>query len=126
MYRDRGSAGGGFGNNKISPVKAGDELDVVVEAVGKKGDGMAKKDGFVLFIPNTQKGDKVRIRVTKVLNSAGFAEVIGKSGEKSKDSDSGYDKDEYANEDESGEDETSESGDSEVTQDSEDFGEEEN
>lgn len=61
------------------PVAVGEELDVTIEAVGEKGDGIAKKNGFVLFVPNTSEGDKVRIKVTKVLNKVGFAEVVGKS-----------------------------------------------
>ena len=58
------------------PVKVGDELDVAIEAVGEKGDGIAKKDGFVLFVPNTKEGDNVKVRVTRVLRKVGFAEVI--------------------------------------------------
>ncbi len=59
-------------------MKVGDELEVTIEAVGEKGDGIAKKDGFVLFVPGVKQGDKVRIRVTKVLRKVGFAEVVGK------------------------------------------------
>lgn len=71
--------GGGFRGpqQSFAPVKVGDELDVVIDAVGGKGDGLAKKDGFVLFVPNTKEGDRVKIRVTKVLRKVGFAEVIG-------------------------------------------------
>jgi predicted RNA-binding protein with TRAM domain len=58
-------------------VKVGDELEVTIEAVGVKGDGIAKKDGFVLFIPNTKAGQKLKIRVTKVLRKVGFAEAVG-------------------------------------------------
>jgi predicted RNA-binding protein with TRAM domain len=65
-----------FGRS-FAPVKVGDELDVTIEAVGEKGDGIAKKDGFVLFVPNTSKGDQVKIKVTKVLRKVGFAEVVG-------------------------------------------------
>ncbi len=64
---------------RAPPVKVGEELDVKIEAVGEKGDGIAKKNGFVLFVPNVQNGDEVRIRVTKVLRKVGFAEVIGKA-----------------------------------------------
>lgn len=62
---------------RFAPVKVGDELDVKIEAVGEKGDGIAKKDGFVLFVPNTKEGQEVKIRVTKVLRKVGFAEVAG-------------------------------------------------
>ena len=61
---------------KFAPVKVGDELDVKIEAVGEKGDGIAKQEGFVLFVPNTKEGQDVKIRVTKVLRKVGFAEVV--------------------------------------------------
>lgn len=63
----------------FAPVRVGDELDVKIEAVGEKGDGIAKKDGFVLFVPGTKQGDQVRIKVTRVLAKVGFAEVVGQS-----------------------------------------------
>ena len=66
-----------FGQRRFAPVKEGDELDVKIEAVGEKGDGIAKKQGFVLFVPNAKTGDEVRVRVTRVLRNAGFAEIIG-------------------------------------------------
>ena len=66
---------------RVPPVKEGDELDVEIEAVGEKGDGIAKKDGFVIFVPNTKQGDKVRVRINKVLLRVSFGEVIGQSSE---------------------------------------------
>ena len=71
MQQDRGF--------RQAPVNVGDELDVKIEAVGEKGDGIAKKDGFVLFVPNTKEGQEVKIKVTKVLRKVGFAEVVGES-----------------------------------------------
>ena len=78
MYGDKEYGDRDFGS-KIAPVNVGDELEVTIEAVGAKGDGIAKKDGFVLFVPNTNQGDNVRIRITKVLRKVGFAEVVGES-----------------------------------------------
>ena len=69
---------GGFAPQQ-APVKVGDELDATIEGVGEKGDGFTRKDGFVLFVTNVQKGDNVRIRVNKVLRKVGFAEVIGQA-----------------------------------------------
>ena len=71
----------GFRPRNFAPVKVGDELDVKIEAVGEKGDGIAKKDGFVLFVPSTKQGDEVKIRVTRVLQKVGFAEVVGEKSE---------------------------------------------
>jgi predicted RNA-binding protein with TRAM domain len=71
MQQDRGF--------REAPVNVGDELDVKIEAVGEKGDGIAKKEGFVLFVPNAKEGQEVKIRITKVLRKVGFAEVVGES-----------------------------------------------
>jgi len=82
MYGERRSSGGfrgGYGGGGMStpPVKVGEELDVTIEAVGEKGDGLVKKNGFVLFVPGVKEGQQVKIRVTKVLRKVGFAEVVG-------------------------------------------------
>lgn len=81
MYgqRSSGNRGGGRFDSPTPPVKVGDELDVTIEAVGEKGDGIAKKNGFVIFVPNTKEGQNARIRLTKVLRKVGFGEVIGEA-----------------------------------------------
>ncbi len=61
----------------MPPIRIGDEMDVTIESVGEKGDGLAKVKGFVIFVPNTKKGDNVKVRITKVFRKVGFAEVIG-------------------------------------------------
>jgi len=71
MYGER------YGSGPSVPVNVGDELTVKIEAVGEKGDGVAKKDGFVLFIPGTKEGQEVKVRITKVFSKVGFAEVVG-------------------------------------------------
>ncbi len=113
MYRDSG-----YEPRTSAPVNVGDELDVTIEAVGAKGDGIAKKEGFVLFVPGVQKDDKVKIRITKVLRKVGFAEVVGKSEGSSDEqpADSGED---------SQQGEGAEPAEEEAPKDSEDFGEEE-
>ena len=120
MRQDRGERGSGFRPRNFAPVKVGDELDVKIEAVGEKGDGIAKKDGFVLFVPGAKQGDEVRIRVTRVLQKVGFAEVVGEKS--SNDSDSGEESHEESYEETS--EETSQGSDEEYKgQDSENFGE---
>ena len=68
-----------YGRQFSAPVKEGQEIEVKIEAVGEKGDGIAKVDGFVLFVPNTKVGDEVKIKITRVLRKVGFAEVVGKA-----------------------------------------------
>lgn len=117
--------GGGYGGPRrqsfegprrsFAPVNVGDELDVKIEAVGEKGDGVAKVKGFVLFVPGTKAGDEVKVRVTRVLKKVGFAEVVG-GAPKQEASEEGYSEETT---EESSEEELNES------EDSEDFGDEE-
>ena len=80
---DRFGGGGGGSRRPFQrstpPVNVGEELDVTIEAVGEKGDGIAKKNGFVLFVPGVKEGQRVHIKVTKVLSKVGFAEVVGEA-----------------------------------------------
>lgn len=125
--RSNGGGGGGFAPRKrFAPVKVGDILDVKIEAVGEKGDGVAKKDGFVLFVPNTKEGQEVKIKVTRVLSKVGFAEAVG-AGETNTPEDSS----EEGNEDSEGSEESydedsgsEEASTPEKSEDSEDFGDE--
>ena len=73
-----GGGGGRFGGgmDTTAPVQVGDEIGVTIEAVGEKGDGIAKKDGFVIFIAGAKEGQTVRIRITKVLRKVGFGELV--------------------------------------------------
>ncbi len=48
------------------PVKPGDEVEVTVEAVAAKGDGIAKKDGFVIFIKDAKQGETIKVRIVDV------------------------------------------------------------
>ncbi len=73
--------------NQQAPVSEGDELDVTIQAMGEKGDGIARVEGFVLFVPDTKPGDEIRIRVTNVSKNVGFAERIGEK-DSSEDDDS--------------------------------------
>ncbi|MEA2053382.1 MAG: TRAM domain-containing protein [Euryarchaeota archaeon] len=59
-----------------APLNVGDTYDVTVEDVGREGDGIARVEGFVVFVPNTKKGDNVKIRISKVSRRVGFGEVI--------------------------------------------------
>ncbi|MCX6772457.1 MAG: TRAM domain-containing protein [Candidatus Micrarchaeota archaeon] len=66
--------GRGGGSDMPKPVKVGEELEVTIEAVAAKGDGIAKKDGFVIFVPGTAVGQKLMIRITAVKPSCAVAE----------------------------------------------------
>jgi len=59
-----------------APVEAGDELDVEIESVGSEGDGVATVEGFTVFVPGAEVGERPTIRVTDVKPRFAFAERI--------------------------------------------------
>lgn len=74
MYGDRPHFDGG--QRSFAPVKPGEIYDVNIEAVGEKGDGIAKIRGFVIFIPGVKQGEQVKIKINKVLRKVAFGEVV--------------------------------------------------
>ncbi|MDE1860569.1 MAG: TRAM domain-containing protein [Candidatus Micrarchaeota archaeon] len=63
------------------PVKVGDEVEVTIEATASKGDGIAKKDGFVIFVKDAKQGQTVKVRVTDVRARFAIGELLGQSSE---------------------------------------------
>jgi predicted RNA-binding protein with TRAM domain len=78
--REGGRGRGGIGMNPNyflpKPVKPGDEVEVKIEAQASKGDGIAKKDGFVIFIKGAKEGDSVKVRITEVKARFAIGEII--------------------------------------------------
>ena len=76
----RGDRRGGMnrfsGPSQPKPVKVGDEVDVKVEAVASKGDGIAKKDGFVIFVKGAKEGDALKVRITDVKERFATGEIV--------------------------------------------------
>jgi len=82
----RGSYGGGYGRREgrgfgpgfpPKPVEIGKEYDVEIQETSKRGEGIARIKGLVVFVPNTKPGDKVKIRVTRISRRFCEAEVVG-------------------------------------------------
>ena len=107
-------------SGNTAPVQEGEVLEVKIEAIGDKGDGIAKKDGFVLVIPGTKVNETVKIKVTKVLRKVGFAEVVERMQGKQEEPAEEADEEEVQAESEEMEDDVDEE-----LEDSEDFGDEE-
>ena len=58
------------------PVKKNQEYIVDVIDNGFEGEGIAKIDGFTIFIPNAIKGEKLKILIVKVLSSHAFGKIL--------------------------------------------------
>ncbi len=57
-----------------APVRKGEELELQVDSLAYGGNGVARLDGFVIFVRGGLPGDRVRARVTKT--KRGFAEAV--------------------------------------------------
>lgn len=59
------------------PVEEGDVVDVEIEDIGEQGDGIARVGpGYVVIVPETERGDRVSVEITGVRPNMAFAEVI--------------------------------------------------
>ncbi|TWW13694.1 23S rRNA (uracil-5-)-methyltransferase RumA [Dellaglioa algida] len=61
---------------KLPPVIKNQEFDTEIIDLTYQGMGVAKVDGYPLFIENALPGEKVSIRVMKVSKNFGFAKVL--------------------------------------------------
>ncbi len=74
---DRGSS---FGFGK-KPVEVGKEYDVTISEVSQRGDGIARIQGFVIFVTGAKAGERLKIKVTDVGNRFAKAQVVSKGPE---------------------------------------------
>ena len=73
-----------------APIKKNQEYIVDIIDNGFEGEGIAKIDNFTIFVPNSIKGEKVKVLIVKVLSSHAFGkvlEIIKKSDDLKSDND---------------------------------------
>ncbi len=59
-----------------TPVVAGEVYRLTIEDIGRRGDGVARKEGFVVFVTGaTTRGATVNAKITKVLGNNAYAVV---------------------------------------------------
>jgi predicted RNA-binding protein with TRAM domain len=61
------------------PVKIGEELDVTISELSRKGDGLTRVQGYVIFVPNTKQGDNVRIKISQIRPNYAIGEIVAPS-----------------------------------------------
>ncbi len=55
-------------------------IEVNIVETSKRGDGIARVKGFVIFVPNTKPGgDKVKVKITRIGRTYAVAEVTQES-----------------------------------------------
>jgi 23S rRNA (uridine2552-2'-O)-methyltransferase len=59
-----------------APVSEGDRLTVEIEDEGREGDGIARIEGYTVFVPGAGRGDRVEIEIEDVKPRFGFANRV--------------------------------------------------
>ena len=80
MSYGRGYAGGGSRDFNRGfapkPVQVGKEYDVDVTEISRQGDGIARVQGFIIFVKNGKIGQKVKIQVNQVGSRFAIASIV--------------------------------------------------
>jgi predicted RNA-binding protein with TRAM domain len=64
------------------PVAVGEEYDVSISDISRRGDGIAKIEGFIIFVPGAKTGQRLRIKVVEVANRFARAQIVEGVSEK--------------------------------------------
>ena len=59
---------------KQDAIEEGKEYEVHIDAVGSKGDGIAKVDKYTIFVPGASKGQAVKVRIKRISGTLAFSE----------------------------------------------------
>ena len=59
------------------PVEVGKEYEVDVTETSRRGEGIARIQGFVIFVREAKPGEHVKIRITRIGRRAAEAEKVG-------------------------------------------------
>jgi len=65
------------GSFKPCPVEVGKDYEVEISETSRRGEGIARIKGFVVFVPETKPGDHVTIRINRIGRRCANATVVG-------------------------------------------------
>ncbi|WNY25866.1 translation initiation factor IF-2 subunit beta [Methanolapillus millepedarum] len=64
------------GTKAATTLEEGGTYMIQIEAVGSKGDGIAKFDKFTIFVPGAAKGQTLSVKIKKITGFLAFAEKV--------------------------------------------------
>ncbi|MCW4052922.1 MAG: TRAM domain-containing protein [Candidatus Bathyarchaeota archaeon] len=59
-----------------TPVEFDEEYEAKIENMSERGDGIAKIEGFVIFVPDTKLGEQVTFKITRVGKRFAIGELV--------------------------------------------------
>jgi predicted RNA-binding protein with TRAM domain len=70
----------GFGSGSRfslkKPVEVDKEYEAEIQDMSRRGDGIAKIEGFIIFVANAKRGEHVKFKVTSVGNRFAVGELV--------------------------------------------------
>jgi predicted RNA-binding protein with TRAM domain len=60
----------------VTPVKENQELEVVIADIGSRGDGIARIQSYMIFVPRSKIGERVKVRILSAGEKFAVAERI--------------------------------------------------
>jgi predicted RNA-binding protein with TRAM domain len=60
----------------MAPVKENQEIEVVIDDIGSRGDGIARIQNYLIFVPRSKIGERVKVRILAVREKFAVAEKI--------------------------------------------------
>ncbi len=66
----------GSGEDFDKPVAEGDVVELEIQDLGSKGDGIARVEGFVIFVPGGEVDETYDVEITSVGRKFAFGEIV--------------------------------------------------
>lgn len=57
-------------------LQEGKVVEAMIQDIGKKGDGIARLDKYIIYVPGTAKGSQVKVQIEKVVGTVAFGRVV--------------------------------------------------
>lgn len=64
------------GPEATAVIEVGKTYELMIQDVGRKGDGMAKKGDFIIYVPGTAKGAQVKVLIENISGTIAFGRVV--------------------------------------------------
>ncbi len=58
------------------PVKENQEIEVVIDDIGSRGDGISRIEGYLIFVPGCKIGERIKVRIRSVSEKFALAERV--------------------------------------------------
>ncbi len=60
------------------PVAVGQEYEVDIQELSRRGEGVARIQGLVIFVKDAKPNDHIKVRITRISQRFAEGEIVGK------------------------------------------------